>query len=130
MQKDESGVPLNFKIVSKPLGIYRAAWSMQEPNLLEISAIHDSIKRYLGPAPDYSGQEKPYFRVLLAEIIAESVCRKALEDEVRKKPWDFKDDFIGNPEVVVNTVLSHLQRRMRDFVAIAHGVMLGTTEME
>ena len=129
-QKDESGVPLRFKIVSKPLGVYRAAWSAQEPNLLEISAIHDSIKRYLGPAPDYSGQEEPYFRVLLAEIIAESVCRRALELEVRTKPWDFKDDFLGNPEIVVNTVLSHLQRRMRDFVATAHSVMLGITEIE
>jgi len=129
-QKDESGVPLKFKIVSKPLGIYRAAWSVQEPNLLEISATHDSIKRYLGPAPDYSGQEEPYFRVLLAEIIAESVCRRALELEVKTKPWDFRDDFIGNPEIVVNTVLSHLQRRMRDFVATAHSVMLGITEIE
>jgi len=129
-QKGESGVPIKFRIVSKPLGIYRASWSVQEPNLLEISAIHDSIKRYLGPAPDYSGQEEPYFRVLLAEIIAESVCRRALELEVKTKPWDFKDDFIGNPEVVVNTVLSHLQRRMRDFVATAHSVMLGRTEIE
>ena len=103
---------------------------MQEPNLLEISASHDSIKRYLGPAPDYSGQGKPYFRVLLAEIIAEGVCRKALESAVKTKPWDFKDDSIGNPEVVVNTVLTHLQRRMRDFVATAHSVMLGITEIE
>jgi hypothetical protein len=130
VQKDDSGVPLKFKIVSKPLGIYRAAWSAQEPNLLEISAVHDSIRRYLGPAPDYSGQEKPYFHVLLAEIIAESVCRRALELEVKTKPWDFKDDFIGNPEVVVTTVLTHLQKRMRDFVGTAHSIMLGLTEIE
>lgn len=129
-QKDDSGVPIRFKIVSKPLGIYRAAWSAQEPNLLEISAVHDSIKRYLGPAPDYLGQEEPYFRVLLAEIVAESVCRRALELEVKTKPWDFKDDFIGSPEIVVNTVLSHLKRRVRDFVAIAHSIMLGMTEIE
>jgi len=130
-QKDKSGVPLKINIVSKSLGIYRAAWSVQKPNLLEISAIHDSIKRYLGPAPDYSGQDKPYFRVLLAEIIAESVCRKALELEVKTKPWEFKDDFTGeDPNVVVNTVLSHLQRRMRDFVAIAHNAMLGKAEIE
>lgn len=128
-QKDESGVPIKFKIVSKSLGIYRAAWSVQEPNLLEISATHDSIKRYLGPEPDYTGQEEPYFRVLLAEIIAESVCRKVLELEVKTKPWDFKDDFIGTPEVVVNTVLTHLQKRMRDFVATAHTIMLASAEI-
>lgn len=129
-QKEEDGVPMKFKIVSKNLGIYRAAWSIQEPNLLEISAAHDSIKRYLGPEPDYAGQEKPQFLVLLAEIVAESVCRKSLELEVKTKPWDFKDDFIGNPEVVLTSVLSHLQRRIRDFVIIAHSVMLGTSEIE
>lgn len=129
IQKDESGIPLDFKIVSKSLGIYRAAWSVQEPNILEISAIHDSIKRYLGPTPDYSGQDEHYFRVLLAEIIAESVCRRALELEIKAKPWDFKDDFVGNPEVIANTVLSHLQKRMRDFVATAHSIMLPTGEI-
>jgi predicted DNA-binding protein len=129
-QKEEEGVPIKFKIVSKNLGIYRAAWSTQEPNLLEISATHDSIKRYLSPEPDYAGQEKPQFRVLLAEIIAESVCRKALTLEVKAKPWDFKDQFAGNPELVADAVLSHLQRRIRDFVGIAHSIMLGESEIE
>jgi hypothetical protein len=129
-QKEEEGVPIKFKIVSKNLGIYRAAWATQEPNLLEISATHDSIKRYLSPEPDYAGQEKPQFRVLLAEIIAESVCRKALTLEVKAKPWDFKDQFAGNPELVADAVLSHLQRRIRDFVAIAHSIMLGESEIE
>lgn len=130
IQRDESGVPIKFRIVSRSLGVYRAAWSVQQPNLLEISATHDSIKRYLGPEPDYTGQEEPYFRVLLAEIIAESVCRKVLELEVKTKPWDFKDDFIGSPEVVVNTVLTHLQKRIRDFVAIAHNIMLCAIEIK
>jgi hypothetical protein len=127
IQKDEEGVPIEFKLVSKTLGIYRAAWSVQEPNVLEISTAHDSIKRYLGPAPEYVGQNEPCFRVLLAEIIAESICRRALELEIKTKPWDFKDDFAGNPEVIVNTVFSHLQRRMRDFVATAHSIMFAAT---
>jgi hypothetical protein len=105
-------------------------WAIQNPNLLEISATHDSIKRYLSPTPPYKGQEEPHFRVLLAEIIAESVCRKALELEVKTKPWDFKDDFSGSPEVVVTTVLTHLQRRMRDFVSTAHSIMLGVAEIK
>ena len=130
IQKEESGVPIKFRIVSKPLGIYRAMWAIQEPNVLEISATHESIKRYLGPEPDYAGQEKPHFRVLLAEIIAESVCRKALELEVKARSWEFKDDFIGSPDVVLTTVLTHLQRRIRDFVATAHNIMLGITEIK
>lgn len=126
-QKDESGSPLDIKIVSKNLGVYRAAWSSDKPNLLEISATHDSIKRYLGPESEgYPGQKQPPFLVLLAE----SVCRRALELEVKTKPWDFKDDFVGNPEVIVTTVLFRLQQRMRDFVDIAHSIMLGTAEIK
>ncbi|MBI4225588.1 hypothetical protein HY612_00580 [Candidatus Roizmanbacteria bacterium] len=124
VQKDESGAPIKIKIVSKNLGVYRAAWSSQETNVLEISAAHESIKRYLGPEPDYEGQDTPLFRVLLAEIVAERICMKSLELEVKSRPWDFKDDFNGSPEIVLNTVISHLQKRLRDFVAKAHKVML------
>jgi hypothetical protein len=130
IQKDESGVPIKFRIVSKSLGKYRAMWALQEPNVLEISATHESIKRYLGPEPDYTGQEKPHFRVLLAEIIAESVCRKALELEIKARPWEFKDDFIGEPDVILTTVLTHLQKRISNFVATAHSIMLGITEIK
>lgn len=129
IQKDENGIPLQIKLVSHSLGIYRAAWSMQEPNVLEISADHDSIKRYLGSAPDYDGQDLPHFRVLLAEIVAERVCMKALELEVKARPWDFKDDFISSPDIIVNTVISQLQKRLRDFVARAHQAMLGSTDL-
>ncbi|MDO8741788.1 MAG: ATP-binding protein [Candidatus Roizmanbacteria bacterium] len=124
IQKDESGAPIKIKIVSRNLGVYRAAWSLQETNVLEISAVHESIKRYLGPEPDYEGQDTPLFHVLLAEIVAERICMKALELEVKSRPWDFKDDFNGSPEIVLNTVVSHLQKRLKDFVARAHKVML------
>ncbi len=126
IQKEESGAPLAFKIVPHSLGVYRAAWAVDMPNKLEVSAAHDSIKKYLGPGPVYdeSHQDQPHFRVLLAEIIAECVCRRALELEIKTRPYDFRDDFIGSPEVVANTVLTHLQRRIRDFVSIAHNVML------
>jgi hypothetical protein len=130
IQKDESGVSLEFKIVSKNLGVYRAAWVLDKPNLLEISATHDCIKRYLGPEPDYAGQDQPHFRVLLAEIVAERICMKALEKEVLSRPWDFKNDFTGSPEIVLTTVSAHLQKRMRDFVSTAHCCMLETAEIK
>lgn len=131
IQKEEKGVNLEIKIVPEDLGVYRAMWAVPEgkPNLLKISAKHDSIKRYLGDAPDFAGQEKPHFRVLLAEIVAESVCRKSLGLEVEDKPWEFKDAFLGTPSIVVDAVYSHLQKRIRDFVAIAHSVMLSNTEI-
>ncbi|MEK7070193.1 MAG: hypothetical protein AAB966_00120 [Patescibacteria group bacterium] len=130
VQKDESGIPLKFKLVPHSLGVYRAVWSIQQPNVLEISAAHDSIKRYLGSAPDYDGQNLPHFRVLLAEIVAERICMKALELEVKSRPWDFKDDFNSSPDIVVNTVISHLQKRLRDFVAKAHQIMFSQSDLK
>lgn len=130
VQKEESGPPLDIKIVPHSLGVYRASWS--QPNLLEISATHDSIKRYLGPEEELwkQKQETSYFKVLLAEIVAESVCRKALTTAVKNKPWEFKDLSTGDPETIVDTVLSLFQRRMSEFVASAHKIMLKSTELE
>ena len=130
IQKDETGIPLDFKIVSKSLGVNRAVWSRQEPNVLEISAEHDSIKRYLGPSPDFDGQNLPHFRVLLAEIIAERVCMRALALEVKARPWEFRDDFESTPDIIVDTVFSHLQKRLRDFVTKAHQIMLDQTDLK
>lgn len=132
IQKEEKGAAIDIQIVSEDLGVYRAAWAVADgkPNLLKISARHDSIKRYLGSEPDYAGQDSPHFRVLLAEIIAESVCRKTLALEAKGRPYDFKDQFSGSPEIIVDAVSSHLQKRMRDFVAIAHSVMLSNAEIK
>lgn len=129
IQKDETGIPLKIRLISQNLGMYRASWSNQEPNVLEISAEHESIKRYLGPPPEYSGQHLHHFRVLLAEIVAERICMRALEMEVKARPWEFKDDFTSTPDVIVNTVISQLQKRIRDFVAKAHNIMVGLSEI-
>ena len=77
------------RIVNEPFGLYRAMWGDNEgkPNLLKISSQHDSIKRYLGPEPEFVGQNSNHFRALVAEIVAESVCRKTLEREARKRSF-------------------------------------------
>jgi len=88
--QEEQKVDFDFKLVEKDLGNFRAVWADQDgqPNLLEISAQHESIKRYLGP--DFKGQNEPHFRIMLAEIVAESICRKALQYETQQNPWDFR----------------------------------------
>ncbi len=105
-------------------------WAVNEghPNLLLVSALHDSLARYLGGPPDYPGQSSPLFRLLLAEIVAESVSRRSLVLEAKERPWDF--DFEGDdPDVVADAVLSHLSRRMSAFLGEAHKVMLSASEL-
>jgi len=130
-QKDPRGVAIEFDFFDEDLGYYRAAWAGYEgkPNLLKISTRHESIRRYLDSEPA-SGERTVHFNVLLAEIIAESVCRRALLDEAQARPYEFKDSFGGSPEVTVDTVLTHLQKRLKDFVATAHAIMVSDSDIK
>jgi hypothetical protein len=78
--EEDRGIPIQIQIRDEDYGNYRATWAKHEgkPNLLLISARHKSLVRYLGAAPEFSGQDTPLFRLLIAEIVAECVCRKAL----------------------------------------------------
>ena len=42
--------------------------------------------RYLGSAPDFSGQEETHFRILLAEITAEAVCSRLISRKEADDP--------------------------------------------
>jgi len=130
VQNEEPNVNLEIQIVNEPFGLYRAMWGDNDgkPNLLKISSQHDSIKRYLGPEPEFVGQNSLHFRALLAEIVAESVCRKTLEREARERSFrwaDQRDDYI-----IAFNVMAELQRRLREFTTIAHKVMLKDSEID
>lgn len=134
-QKEERGVSIDIQIRDEDFGNYRAIWADDEgrPNLLLVSARHDSLKRYLKYIPEegrYEGSDTPIFRIILAEIVAESVCRKALGHEAEERPGDFRFADCKDDHIIVNTVLAHLHRRIRDFVAIAHKIMLSDTEIK
>ena len=78
---------------------------------------------------DFPGQSSPLFRALLAEIVAESVCRKALALEARERPFDFRWADMGKPEEIVDDVFAQFQQRQREFLARAHEIMLGQEEL-
>lgn len=128
----EAGIPLSFELSPDDFGNFRARWAEAEgkPHLLLISARHKSLARYLGPPPDYEGQNAPHFRVLLAEIVAEAVCGKSLELECKERAWDFRFADLKDDHVIANEVRARMQQRLRNFVAEAHAIMLSDAELK
>jgi hypothetical protein len=117
-EKDEMGVDLTFKLVDHDLGAnYRAVWDRREPNTLLITTQHDSTQRYLGARDiGYPGQNGEPFRVLLAELICDNVCRRIVEAHARSQPDAFDSDKL---------YLLH-NRLMKEFTPIAHRIQLAS----
>jgi len=129
-QPPEAGVPIQIQLRDEDYGNFRARWADHEgePNLLLVSARHRSLSRYLGPSPEFQGQNSPLFRVLLAEIVAESVCRKSLTLESKERTWEFRWADLKEDYLIADDVFAKFQQRMRTFVADAHEIMLSDPE--
>ena len=92
--KDPPGVGIKIKLEDIDLKSQRSQW---KGNVLEIAARHPSIRRYLGSkSEEFFGQRHKHFRLLLAEVVADAVVRKALSSFERDgeydgevKDWDF-----------------------------------------
>ncbi len=127
--REEEGVPLKIDLRDQDFGKFRAMWGTLEgkPNWLLISARHKSLSRYLGPQPDFEGQETPHFRVLLAEIVAEMICRRLLSEEARQRPRDF--EFSSTSHEAIEEVFGYFAGRMREFLPKAHAAMLSDGEV-
>lgn len=118
--QEEPGAELKFQLVSYPLGEnYRAVWDRREPNRLLITTRHESVSRYLGEeADDYPGQHDGPFRVLMAELISDNVCRRIVEEHVRALPHEFDSDKV---------YLMH-NRLMKEFTPLAHQIQLANPD--
>jgi hypothetical protein len=130
-QPPEAGAPIRIQLRDEDYGNFRARWADHEgePNLLLVSGRHKSLSRYLGPAPEFEGQNAALFRVLLAEIVAESVCRKSLTLESKERTWEFRWADLKEDYLIADDVFAKFQQRMRDFVADAHEIMLSDAEV-
>ncbi|MEX1247781.1 MAG: hypothetical protein WEA61_04820 [Anaerolineales bacterium] len=131
IEKEPGETPIKIEFSPEDFGNFRAQWAIHQgrPNLLLVSSNHDSIRRYLGPGPEYEGQNSPAFRILLAEIVAESVCRKLLLHDSEKRPWDYRLAELKQDSAIVSDVLARFHRRFRDFVTKAHAAMLSAGEL-
>jgi hypothetical protein len=94
VSRDEAGPSLQFVIEDKDSGKYRAVWEDRDDQgtgnsvkVLVIQARHPALSRYLGDAPIFPGQQSPWTRLLLAEILADNVCREVGRrvDELRSQ---------------------------------------------
>lgn len=128
----EAGVPIRIELRPEDYGNFRARWADHEgkPNLLLVSARHRSLSRYLGPDPDFEGQNSAHFRVILAEIVAESVCRKSLTLEAKERTWEFRWADLKDDSAIADDILAAFHKRFRDFVTDAHRIMLSESEIK
>lgn len=125
VQDDEpSGPPIKFDIRDEHFGNLRAKWDRpNNPNVLLIAAQHESIARYLGAREDkFPGQDSPLFKILLAEIVSESVCRKILEAQAQLVPWEFEN-------MDIDTFYAKHNKLMREFTPVAHRIQLSDRDL-
>ncbi|MFC1678697.1 hypothetical protein ACFL2T_00555 [Elusimicrobiota bacterium] len=130
--EEDPNIPIRIEIKDEDYGNSRAIWADQEgqPNLLKISARHPSLSRYLGSKEkNYPGQSTPLFRLLTAEIVAESVCRKSMLMESKERPWEFGWAELKEDHLIADDVLAKMQQRLKEFVTRAHTIMLSSQEV-
>jgi hypothetical protein len=117
--RDEDGPSLRFEIRDTDAGPYRALWEdIEEPQThqsvrtLLIQARHPALMRYLGDAPDFPGQDAPWTRLLMAEIVADNVCREISRRIDSTKHRDDRPDsegFYGEHYARLLKILPRLQ---------------------
>ncbi len=129
IEKKNSSGKFDFKLTAESLGPYRARWGeldekkKSNPNLLKISAVHPSIQQYFGAEEDnFPGQTSPEARAVIAELVAENLCIKILQEEMKQRPGGFK--FEGQqPSEVLSKIVDNLQKKVHDFSVKAHKIM-------
>jgi len=132
-QNEESKGNFDFNINlsgDEGVGDFRYEWIMDNgERKLKIFAKHESIKRYLGPEPNFDGQKTAHFRLLLAEIATEAISRNILERETQNQSWHFMWANQTEDRYILASVVAALQKRMRKFAPIAHKIMLKDSEI-
>ncbi len=105
------GAALSIKVADIDLKHQRSRWRQ---NVLEIAARHPSLSRYLGSkAKHFPGQEQKHFRLLLAEIVADAICGRLVDQNIKANPEDYENaDW--------NLYYADYTRFMSLFLPIAH----------
>lgn len=120
------GGGLKFKPTDEDLGGMRARWDIEgDPNLLKISAVHPSTKKYFGEPPDFPDQNSAECRALMAEIITEHVCLLILRKEMRGPRRGSFQFPVDDPVETLNQISGNLQKKAGEFSVHAHKILGG-----
>jgi hypothetical protein len=114
---EPSGAAIKIELKDMEFGTQRYFW--KPGNVLHIAARHPSLRRYLGPPPDYPGQEEKHYRALLAEIVAEAICSRLISDRQRDNPEAYG-------EYDWEAYYADYTRLMTKFLPIAHDTQVKT----
>ncbi|MFY9584521.1 MAG: ATP-binding protein [Candidatus Acidiferrales bacterium] len=123
VQRDLEG-PFSFeiKIVNEDFGPQRATWDHAN-GILKITARHKSIGRYLGRGEEqFPGQDRPYFKTILAEIVADQVVRRLIEIREEKQGKD--------EDLDAHAVYATHQKYVGEFLPVAHEIQLPSSELQ
>ncbi len=113
-------VSIQIEIVPESGGQWRASWDRDKPNRLKIYAEHPTLARYLGREEDrYPGEKQPHFKILIAEIVAEKVVQRILEEKIESNPRLFEEP---------NTFFFLHSEEMTSFLPIAHKIMISDSD--
>jgi hypothetical protein len=117
---DDGGPRLTIKIEDAAQGRYRAFVEREGDRMvIKILAGHSAIKRYLGPGPDFPGQESVAARLAIAEIVSGEAARLVMEKKYRS-PGE-----LDGPAFYAD----HLAY-MEKYLARCHKLMLADSELE
>jgi hypothetical protein len=93
------GPLVRFELVDEDQGIYRALWkdhtdpaTGEKLRVLQIMGRHPALRRYLGDAPAFPGQETVWVKALIAEIVADNVCREIARRVDAQRTQDERPD--------------------------------------
>lgn len=113
-----TGIQLRIVLGDLDLGNQRYRW---KGNVLEIAARHPALRRYLGPKPEgFPGQEAKHFRMLLAEVVAEAISSRLVEQNALARPEEYDNaDW--------NLYYAEYTRHMTRFLPIAHKLQVPET---
>ena len=121
-ERKQAGGGFDYQIRNESNGFLRAWWAELEdkPKLLIISSIHPSFKLYA------DRQKDPATRTLVAELVVESVCNKLLRHQMRAEPGTYQRKLEEKePHEVLDAVREEFHRRVHEFAAIAHKILVG-----
>ncbi|MFC2081703.1 hypothetical protein ACFLR0_00800, partial [Candidatus Bipolaricaulota bacterium] len=127
VERENQGPPVRITLVPENYVTTRAKWAIdeQQPNLLKIGAEHRALAPHMGGGPEFPGQDTALGRALIAEVVAESVCRRGLVLDALHNPSKFKwGGLADHPSALADSVLVELSRRMSEFLAQAHPIAL------